>query len=80
VCDFNLSNIVGSTEIEVVYVDGGRGEDTNGNTNYYFSKTNPSYVIKHVTVTVLHIVAVVESFLLFSVSFSKILNTLLPWL
>jgi hypothetical protein len=32
-----------------------------------FSKTNPSYVIKHFTVTELHIVAVVENFPVLSV-------------
>ena len=78
--DCNLNNIISNNETEVVYADGGRDEGTSSNTNSYFSKTNPSYVIKHVAVTELQVVAIIETFLVFSVSFCKTLNTLLPWL
>jgi hypothetical protein len=80
VCDYKLNNIIVNIEIEVVYVDGGRDEDTSISTNYYFSKTNPSYVIKHVAVMELRIVATVEIFLVFSLYICKTLNTLMPWL
>jgi len=63
--DCNLSNINGNIELEAVYVDGGRDEDTNSNTNYYFSSTIPSYVTKHVAVTELRIVAIVEIYPVF---------------
>jgi hypothetical protein len=75
-----LNNIIDNIKIEVVYVDGVRDEDTNSNKNYYFSKTNPSYVTKHVAVTGLHIVAMVENFLAISLSFCETSNTLLSWL
>lgn len=78
--DCNLSNINGNIELEAVYVDGGRDEDTNSNTNYYFSRTIPSYITKHIAVTELRIVTIVEIYPVFSVSFCKALNTLLSWL